>query len=180
MVDRLREFTLSVRNLYLRSTFSDYYTTIFAEIIGPSGICYNFNMIEAHKLYKNLQNAPNFFRYNHDFAVGTMLRQYNLIAKHMRDDLNLTNPLSLTVGTSDFMFRFSENDKGMKFNLDEKMKIYDFYKFTPPIIYINNPNQIYSKDDTPYNNNPKIKTTYIVEPKQMIIDDNLKDSEPIS
>ena len=55
--ERINQFTLSFQKLILMSTFSDFIAPLFAKMIGPNGICYNFNTIGANELYKNLEDA---------------------------------------------------------------------------------------------------------------------------
>ena len=134
-------------------------------------------MVEAQNLYKNLENASNIFRYNHFYEIPTRIDKYYR-APIAKNNLNLSNPLSLSEAGSNFYVAFGAYDKGMKHTLDELSWTYEFYKFTSPQIYINSPYEIYSRDVNLFYNTPKNKVVYIVEPKQTIIDDNLKDYGP--
>jgi hypothetical protein len=77
IIDYLDEITMPIRNFLLVTTFSDVFATVFAKVIGPSGICFNFNMIESQKLYKNLENAPKIFGYSHDILYMNKIAKYN-------------------------------------------------------------------------------------------------------
>lgn len=33
------------------ATFDDFYGIDFAQVVGPSGFCYNFNLVDANKLF---------------------------------------------------------------------------------------------------------------------------------
>lgn len=155
----------------MKSSFSDFYAANYAEIIGPSGVCYNFNLVDANLLYKNLENAPQVFTYQHDLELSASIDKY---ARDSVDMINFTNPLSLMDASSDFSIEVLERIKGMKWNVDEFAKTYDFFKFTSPRIYINNPYEIYSPSDAFYNN-PESRMFYFIEPKQLIIDSTLTD-----
>jgi hypothetical protein len=49
-IDRLKyDFNLYEKSSYV--TFDDQYGVDFAPMFGPSGVCYNFNMIHAHELF---------------------------------------------------------------------------------------------------------------------------------
>ena len=39
-------------DLYHIINFDNYYGVDFAEIIGPSGFCYNFNLVDADELFR--------------------------------------------------------------------------------------------------------------------------------
>lgn len=134
-------------------------------------------MIDAHNLYKNVQNSTKNFRYSHDFPIQTRIEKYYRRAVR-KEELNLTNPLKIPGGDASFQFSFLGSDKGFEHSLEKQMRTYDFYKFAAPHIYIHNPFEVYSKDVNSYFGNLEGKVTYIVEPKQMIIDDNLKESGP--
>lgn len=132
-------------------------------------------MIDAHNLYKNVQSAKKSFRYSHDFTIRSRVEKYYRRAA-LKEELNLTNPLKIPRGDSSFQFSFLGSDKGFEYSLEQQMQTYDFFKFASPQIYIHNPFEVYSKDVSSYYGSLEGKVTFIVEPKQMIIDDNLKES----
>lgn len=175
--DRINEFTLSFQKLYLRSIFSGIIIANLAKVLGQSGYCYNFNTISDKRLYKDLQNVPHMFRYKHNIGNSLMIEKYQrapILYKH----LNLTNPLSLMEPNSNFNIFMREFTKGFKQTINEMTNSYDFYKFPTPRIYIHNPYELYSRYSVSYYNYPDAKVIYIVDPKQKLIDDNLKDSVP--
>jgi len=174
IVDRIDKFTLSIRKTATRFSFSAFFAVFLAKIVGQSGICYNFNMVDATNMYRNLENVSKIFRYNHDIDFFSRIEKYQRRPINMKEEMNLTNPLSLMEAGSDFNIVISEYIKGNKFTIEDVSKTYDFFKFSTPRIYINNPYEIYSRDVNAYHNNPESRMFYIVEPKQLNIDSTLK------
>ncbi|KAL7012612.1 hypothetical protein ACKWTF_014954 [Chironomus riparius] len=177
IADQIETITLSLRNLIVTSTFSDIYATILSKIVGPSGVCYNFNMVDAQNLYKNINEAPSMFKYVHNILYYTRVEKFLRAPIHYKE-LNLTNPLKLTQADSKFELKISAFDKTMKNTLDDMLNTYDYYKFASPRVYINNPYELYHKDVSSFYSNRRSRIVYIVEPKQILIDDNLKDYGP--
>ncbi|XP_070508447.1 sodium channel protein Nach-like isoform X2 [Chironomus tepperi] len=177
IADQIEAITLSLRHLIVTSTFSDIYATLFSKIVGPSGICYNFNMVDAQNLYKNIKNSPKMFKYVHNILYFTRVEKF-LRSPMQYKDLNLSNPLKLTLADSHFELRILKQDKTMRNTLDNMLNTYDYYKFASPRVYINNPYEIYNRDFSSYYSNRYSKVMYVVEPKQILIDDNLKDYGP--
>lgn len=168
---------MPIRKLILTTNFSDVFATLFAKVIGPSGICYNFNMIDSQKLYKNLDNAPRIFSYKHDILYMTRIRKF------MRAPINPNkhgkiNPMNLTVPNSNFEVRVLPKDKSMKYDLGDILNTYDYYKFASPHFFINSPYEMYSKDVNSYFTNRGSKTLYYINPKQTLIHETLTDYGP--
>jgi len=134
-------------------------------------------MVDAQNLYKNIKNAPQMFKYVHNILYYTRVKKF-LRAPMMCKEPNLTNPLKLTQADSKFELKISAFDKTLKSTLDGMMNSYEYYKFASPRVYINNPYEIYNRDVSSYYSNRGSRVMYIVEPKQIRIDDNLKDYGP--
>jgi hypothetical protein len=179
IAEQIEEFTMSLRKIIVTSTFSDIFAVVLSKVAGPSGVCYNFNMVDAQNLFKNIKKAPKMFKYVHNILYFTEVKKY-LRSPINPKLLNMTNPLKLTQADSNFRFRVGTFDKSMRNTLDDMMNTYDYYKFASPRVYINNPFEIYNSYVSSYYSNRRSRVLYIVEPKQILIDDNLKDYGPDS
>jgi hypothetical protein len=86
--------------------------------------------------------------------------------------------LHITTGDAAYRLRIAPRDKSMKYELTQILNAYDQYTFVSPHIYLNSPNEMYSRDTNSYYSNKGRKIVYFIDPKQTMIHETLLDYGP--
>jgi hypothetical protein len=83
VIDYIRILSIDWTKTTMTSYFDDLYGIDFAAIISPFGFCYNFNLVEAHRVFE-LSHLPSSFNYSKKYLDRNQVFKYRIRAEKSR------------------------------------------------------------------------------------------------
>jgi hypothetical protein len=153
----------------LTSYFDDYYGTDFAAIISPFGFCYNFNLIEADRLFE-INQMPASFNYSKEYYPGNQVLKYRI----MTQEPNKPYPLSIVDYRAGLVSMIPRNGYGEPFDVNHHEK------FTTQGLkyFIHQPFEMLSRNMIKHESIVNHSMIIYVNPQKMIINEALESYEP--
>jgi hypothetical protein len=149
--------------------FNDVYGIDFAEIVGPTGFCYNFNLIQSEDLY-NLELLPDVFNYSKDIYHNKQVFKYRTLAMDPDDFY----PKYITDSRSGLfsIIHQGEYKKPFDYNHHEK------YAAQGANYLIHSPFEMISKASTHHQSIVNHSMIIYLSPQKTIIDEALQSYPP--
>jgi hypothetical protein len=170
VVDYIRILSTEwTESLVLTSYFDDYYGIDFAAILSPAGFCYNFNLVEAHRLFK-INQLPVSFNYSKDFFDFNQVFKYRTRARKP----DKPYPLSVVNYRSGLYSLVPQNRYAMPFDVNHHEKF-----ITQGVKYfVHQPFEMLSKTMIKHESIVNHSMIIYVNPQKTIIDKALESYEP--
>jgi hypothetical protein len=149
--------------------FDDRFGIKFARIIGPTGICFNFNLVYAQDLL-NLEFLPNTFNYTKSITLSPMIQKYQIFSR----DSGKKFPLSITDYRSGLfsIVHQAQPDEPFDSNHHEKFVAQGFDYL------IHSPYEMISKASTLHQSIVNHSMIIYLSPQKTIIDEALQGYPP--
>jgi acid-sensing ion channel, other len=166
VVNYIKKLTDSWKTILDNINFDDQYGVAFAEIIGPFGFCYNFNLIRSTELF-NLDILPHIFNYTKDKIVREQIFKYRARAKVPRE--------SYPTNVSDFqsgLFGMIVQARNFKAPFDTNH--YKTYISQGLKLWIHNPYEMFSKISQMHQTITNHSKLIYLNPQKTIIDKALE------
>lgn len=173
IIDVLKDISLDRSVIGMDTYFDDLYGGRFATTIGPYGICFTHNVVNAEDLYNDLENSPEIFNYTQDWLVLRQIFKYRMTA--VDPYLAERNFPARTIYVNSGFYLRLWGFKMAFFTFSRRVSSnHDSYVFNSPQIIIHDPYGFYGKSSENYFSVRDQKVKYLVSPKMTLIDENLK------
>jgi hypothetical protein len=141
----------------------------FSAIIGPSGYCFNFNLIESNRLFY-LDRLPDVFNYSKLVVYRGQIMKYRVLSQLP----NKPYPMNVTNFQSGFYSLISQSDYSEPFDVNhhEKFSTQGMKNF------IHNPYEMLSRSTVSHQSIVNHSLIVYLNPEKTIIDEALEDYEP--
>jgi hypothetical protein len=157
------------RRIQYHFEFDERFGTNFSEILGPIGICTNFNMIQADELFY-LDRLPEVFNYKKDIEFREQIFKYRVRAQHVFRPY----PLKVSDPRAGLLYHIHQVRFSKPFDVNHHEKfITQGFK-----IFIHNPYEMFSEGSILHQTIVNHSMIILLQPKKTEIDEALESYEP--
>jgi acid-sensing ion channel, other len=162
----ISNLTTDPRRFLWNVNFDDRYGTALAVVYAPSGICFNFNLVESHDLF-NLELLPSIFNYTKSIAILQEIYKYRARSA----EPNKPYPMKV----SDFRSgMFALIHQVVKYLAPFDLNHYEKYTSQGAKFWIHNPYEMISQHAQMHRSITNHSLVVYLSPQKMIIDKALE------